>query len=100
MSRVRTAAGRDYQEADHLFDLLLDRLQAAYPNLDESRLRQAYELALTAHEGQTRNDGSPYILHPLEVAEICVDLDMDPDAVIAALLHDTVEDTNVRLNQI
>jgi GTP pyrophosphokinase len=100
MSKLRTAGGRDYQEADHLFTLLLDRLHIAHPHLDENRLRQAYELALTAHEGQSRNDGSPYILHPLEVAEICVDLDMDPDAVIAALLHDTVEDTNVRLNQI
>jgi guanosine-3',5'-bis(diphosphate) 3'-pyrophosphohydrolase len=99
MSPVRTLA-RENQEAEALFSLLTSRLKSNYPTLDEAQLRRAYEMALTAHEGQTRMDGSPYIIHPLEVAEICVDIGMDPDAVIAAILHDTVEDTSVRLNQI
>jgi GTP pyrophosphokinase len=100
MSKLRTASGRDYSEADQLFAQLLDRLRLTHAPLDEARLQRAYDMALTAHDGQNRNDGSPYILHPLEVAEICVDLDMDSDSIIAALLHDTVEDTNVRLNNI
>jgi GTP diphosphokinase / guanosine-3',5'-bis(diphosphate) 3'-diphosphatase len=87
-------------EADYLFQVILDRLRNEQKDLDEDRLRQAYELALAAHEGQQRKDGSPYIIHPLEVSEICVDLNMDEDAIITALLHDTVEDTGVRLQQI
>jgi GTP pyrophosphokinase len=95
-----TLGGRELQEADHLFEMVCDRLEANAGQINGNRLRQAYELALSAHESQERMDGSPYIYHPLEVGEICVDLNMEEDAVIAALLHDTVEDTAVRLNQI
>jgi len=94
------SSSRDNYEADSLFNDISDRLKRRLPAFDEDRLRSAYELAISAHDGQLRNDGSPYILHPLEVAEICMDLEMDADAIIAAILHDVVEDTNVRLNQI
>lgn len=89
-----------YQEADHLFEVICEQLRHVHGAVDENRLRQAYELALSAHEGQTRLDGSPYVTHTLEVAEICAGLNMDEDAIIAAILHDTVEDTNVRLQTI
>lgn len=87
-------------EAEHLFKVILDRLRAEHKDLDEERLRQAFELGYAAHDGQMRKDGAPYIIHPLEVALICADLNMDEDAIITALLHDTVEDTGVRLQQI
>jgi GTP pyrophosphokinase len=98
MSRVRTVAG--LQEADRLFAVICDKVRQVHEVIDENRLRQAYEMGLTAHEGQTRLDGSPYIIHPLEVAEIAADLGMDEDSIIAAILHDVVEDTSVKLAQI
>jgi GTP pyrophosphokinase len=95
---MRATAG--LQEADRLFAAICDKVRQVHEGVDENRLRQAYEMGLTAHEGQTRLDGSPYIIHPLEVAEIAADLGMDEDAIIAAILHDTVEDTSVKLAQI
>ena len=59
------------------------------------RVRRAYELGARAHEGQTRKSGEPYITHPVAVASILADLRMDADTIIAAILHDTLEDTTV-----
>lgn len=98
MSRVRTVVGLN--EADRLFAVICDKLREVHEVIDENRLRQAYEMGLTAHEGQTRLDGSPYIIHPLEVAEIAADLGMDEDSIIAAILHDVVEDTSIKLSHI
>jgi GTP diphosphokinase / guanosine-3',5'-bis(diphosphate) 3'-diphosphatase len=98
MPTARVTVG--LHEADRLFEVVTDKLREVHGQVDENRLRQAYELGLVAHEGQTRLDGSPYITHPLEVAEIAADLGMDEDSIIAAILHDTVEDTSVRLTQI
>lgn len=95
-----TTSNRSNQEADYLFKVICEHLESLHGKIDDNRLRQAFELALTAHAGQERMDGTPYITHPLEVAELCVDLNLDEDAIIAAILHDVVEDTSVRLNQI
>jgi len=65
------------------------------PNLDSARLRSAFEYADSAHAGQKRKDGSPFVTHPLAVADIVADLELDTDSIIAALLHDTIEDTGV-----
>lgn len=62
---------------------------------DEAILEHAFDFANTAHKGVTRKSGEPYILHPIEVAIILADLRMDVDTLCAALLHDTVEDTDV-----
>ena len=67
---------------------------------DAGRIRDAFQLADTAHAEQLRSSGEPYIIHPLAVAEILADLDLDPDTVIAGLLHDTIEDTDVSYAQI
>ncbi|MCC7478177.1 bifunctional (p)ppGpp synthetase/guanosine-3',5'-bis(diphosphate) 3'-pyrophosphohydrolase [bacterium] len=99
MAKERSAQA-GYQEADYLFEVICERLRRTQGQINLSRLRKAYELGITAHEGQMRKDGSPYITHPLEVAEICADLNMNEDAIIAAILHDTVEDTPVKLPQI
>ncbi|MDM4720054.1 HD domain-containing protein [Micromonospora sp. WMMA1363] len=64
---------------------------------DPSVLRRAYSIAETMHRGQFRKSGEPYITHPLAVAQICADLGMDTVTLVAALLHDTVEDTRYTL---
>jgi RelA/SpoT family (p)ppGpp synthetase len=67
---------------------------------DKSDLKKAYHFCYTAHTGQFRRTGEPYVSHPLAVAEICAGWQLDAEALIAALLHDTVEDTNTSLKQI
>ena len=72
----------------------LEQKVAAYtPNLDTARLHDAFAFAYAEHQGQLRKSGEPYIIHPLAVAEIVADLGLDVDSVIAALLHDCIEDT-------
>ena len=64
-------------------------------NEDIKKIQKAYSLAFHAHEGQERRDGSKYITHPLAVANILLDLNMDPDSICASLLHDVLEDCDV-----
>lgn len=66
----------------------------------ETRIRLAYQIARDAHAGQFRKSGEPYIVHPLAVAQILVDLKMDSSCICAALLHDTIEDTQTSLETI
>ena len=74
----------------------LEAMAATYLDADdEAILERAFDFANTAHKGVTRKSGEPYILHPIEVAIILADLRMDVDTLCAALLHDTVEDTDV-----
>ncbi len=87
-------------------------IQRAYRNLlrsitssmtteDRQNIRVAYEMAVTAHSQQRRKSGEPYILHPIEVARICTEeIGLGPTAVISALLHDVVEDTEVTLEDV
>ena len=58
-------------------------------------MRQAYTFASKAHDGQERMDGKPYISHPLEVARILVEMNMDVDSICAGLMHDVLEDCNI-----
>ncbi|MCM3339466.1 bifunctional (p)ppGpp synthetase/guanosine-3',5'-bis(diphosphate) 3'-pyrophosphohydrolase [Paenibacillus sp. MER TA 81-3] len=67
---------------------------------DLQRIHEAYEFADRAHSGQVRKSGEPYILHPLAVADIVVNMQMDPTSAVAALLHDVVEDTSVSLEEV
>ena len=75
------------------YHALEDKVAMYTPNLDTRRLFEAFTFADTAHHGQLRKSGEPYIIHPLAVAEIVADLGLDVDSVIAALLHDCIEDT-------
>ena len=70
------------------------------PALDAQRLFRAFTYADNAHAGQLRKDGSPYITHPLAVAEIVAELELDTDSIIAALLHDCIEDTGATHEEI
>ena len=76
---------------------LLDRIQTYYPSADMGLIKKAYQMAKKAHTGQARKDGSEYITHPLAVACILADLQMDIYTIITGLLHDVVEDTPVSL---
>ena len=68
-----------------------------HPSADAGVLRRSYNIAENAHRGQMRKSGDPYITHPLAVAQICAELGMDTTTLVAALLHDTVEDTEYTL---
>lgn len=80
-------------------DLVL-RVQSYYPQVDVQLLKKAYTFSEKAHEGQIRRSGEPYISHPLSVAGILADLKLDVDSIITGLLHDTVEDTPVTLEDV
>ncbi|MCS7462614.1 bifunctional (p)ppGpp synthetase/guanosine-3',5'-bis(diphosphate) 3'-pyrophosphohydrolase [Paenibacillus doosanensis] len=79
---------------------LLEKASGYVKENDLKRIREAYEFAEQAHSGQVRKSGEPYILHPLAVAEILVNMQMDTTSIIAALLHDVVEDTTVSLQTV
>src|SRR6201746_337725 len=72
---------------------LVDRVRAYNPDTNEDLLNRAYVYAMKAHGAQTRASGDPYFSHPLEVAAILTDLKLDDATIVAALLHDTIEDT-------
>jgi len=89
-----TGAGRkDPRSIGERFEALLRQLQANRPNEDISLIRKAWDFCVSHHEGQTRASGEPYIVHPLEVAEVLAEMKLDATAIAAALLHDAVEDT-------
>ena len=73
---------------------LENKIQEYLPHADFDRLESAFHYADEHHAGQLRKDGTPYITHPLAVAEIVVELGLDQESIIAALLHDTIEDTD------
>ena len=82
------------------YQALEDKVAAYTPNLDTKRLFDAFTYADTEHHGQLRKSGEPYIIHPLAVADIVADLGLDVDSVIAALLHDCIEDTDATHEEI
>lgn len=75
------------------FNDIADRMLEYDPQADLERLQRAYVFTAKVHDGQERLSGEPYLIHPLEVAGILVDLHVDEDTIIAGLLHDTLEDT-------
>ena len=83
----------DEHSIDARIEVLLKQAQANRPNEDISLIRKAWEFCVSHHKGQMRASGEPYIVHPLEVAEVLVEMKLDATAVAAALLHDAVEDT-------
>src|SRR2546428_6645119 len=79
------------------FRELMKRMQENRPQDDLSLVKKAYDYSLKHHEGQSRASGEPYLVHPLEVALVLAEMKMDPVAVAAGLLHDSVEDTSVTI---
>ncbi len=81
-------------------DQVLEKASQYLSSKDLAFVEKAYHFAEEAHSEQYRKSGEPYILHPIQVAGILVDIGMDPDTIAAAFLHDVVEDTNVLLEEI
>ncbi|HTT19436.1 MAG TPA: bifunctional (p)ppGpp synthetase/guanosine-3',5'-bis(diphosphate) 3'-pyrophosphohydrolase [Candidatus Sulfotelmatobacter sp.] len=79
---------------------LMKRMQESRPQDDLTIVKKAYDYSLKHHDGQTRASGEPYLVHPLEVALVLAEMKMDPVAVAAGLLHDSVEDTSVTVDDI
>ncbi len=80
-------------DPDAMYAELEEKIRSGGHSMDLERIRAAYEAAKRAHEGQLRKDGSPYVSHCVAAADISVDLGLDEDSIIAALLHDVIEDT-------
>ncbi|MEG0014218.1 MAG: bifunctional (p)ppGpp synthetase/guanosine-3',5'-bis(diphosphate) 3'-pyrophosphohydrolase [Cellulosilyticaceae bacterium] len=83
-----------------IYKKLINRIRSYHPSDDLSMVEKAYNLANEAHTGQLRKSGEPYIIHPLEVAYILADLELDIESITAGLLHDVVEDTDYTLEDI
>ena len=79
---------------------LVERVKEYAPDADEDRLNRAYVFTVQRHGSQKRASGDPYFSHPIEVAGLMTDLKLDEEAIITALLHDTVEDTLTTVDEI
>ena len=77
------------------WDALEDKIESSGMSVDMGRVRAAFETAAVAHDGQLRRDGSPYVTHVISAAEIIVEMGLDEDSIVSALLHDTLEDTSL-----
>lgn len=89
----RIEAIREFQSPEQLYRDLILRVQKYHPSDDISLIEKAYTLAARAHQNQVRKSGEPYIIHPLCVAIVLADLEMDKETIAAGLLHDVIEDT-------
>ncbi len=79
---------------------ILSRMERYRPDLDEDLLRHAYVFAANRHQGQIRRSGEPYFTHPLTVAWILADMELDEETVAAGLLHDLLEDTDTTAEEL
>lgn len=86
-------APEDYQDPKVLYENLIARVRKYHPSDDISLIEKAFDIAYQAHEGQYRKSGEAYIIHPLWVATILANLELDKETIVAGLLHDVVEDT-------
>lgn len=83
-----------------IFEDLVKKISAIYPAEDVEEVKHAYEFAAKAHQGQKRLSGEDYVCHPLEVACIIADLQLDKETIMAGLLHDIIEDTGITHEQV
>ena len=90
----------EYKTPEELYQDLITRVRRYHPSDDISLIERAYKVANDAHKDQARKSGEPYIIHPLCVAIILADLEMDKETIVAGLLHDVVEDTIMTTDQI
>ncbi len=93
-------APEDYQDPEELYRALVARVRKYHPSADISMIEKAYRLGREAHKDQVRKSGEPYIIHPLWVGIILADLEMDKETIVAGMLHDAVEDTDMTLEDV
>lgn len=91
---------QEYKSPQELYQDLIERVRKYHPSDDISMIEKAYRLAKEAHKDQVRKSGEPYIIHPLYVAIILADLELDKETIVAGLLHDVVEDTIMTCDEI
>jgi len=84
----------------HTFNTLVQNIKKYNPSCDFSLIKKAFDIAYAAHSGQLRKSGEPYITHPLDVAIILSELELDSTSIVAGILHDVLEDTNYTMQQI
>lgn len=85
----------DYTEPEKLYEILVKKIRKYHPSTDLSTIEKAYKVAKEAHKDQKRKSGEPYIIHPLCVAIILAELELDLESIAAGLLHDVIEDTAI-----
>lgn len=90
----------DFTSPEELYQELIASVKKYHPSTDISMIEKAYKIASKAHEGQKRKSGEPYIIHPLCVAIILADLELDKETIVAGILHDAVEDTIMTTDEI
>jgi len=91
---------QDFTSPDELYQELIKSVRKYHPSTDISMIEKAYKIAFHAHEGQLRKSGEPYIIHPLCVAIILADLELDKETIVSGILHDAVEDTVMTTEEI
>ena len=97
---ARAKAMDDFTSPNDLYRELISSVRKYHPSADISLIQKAYDSAYRAHEGQKRKSGEPYIIHPLCVAIILADLELDKETIVAGLLHDAVEDTWMTVEEV
>lgn len=101
MQEVMAYKEEDRKLIQNAYRKLLKSIKTKLDSTDQNNIRLAYEMAVHAHRKQRRKSGEPYILHPIEVARICVaEIGLGPTAIVSAILHDVVEDTEVTLEEV
>ncbi len=100
LASVTFQAPADFTAPETLYQELIDKIRSYHPSADISMVEKAYHLADDAHKNQLRKSGEPYIIHPLCVANILAELELDKETIVAGILHDVVEDTDFTITQI
>ena len=91
---------KEFESPEKLYQELIASVRKYHPSTDISLIEMAYNIAYEAHKGQVRKSGEPYIIHPLCVAIILAELELDKETIVAGLLHDVVEDTKWTLKEL
>ena len=95
-----TETSQKKETPEELFETLISKMRRYYLTEDLSLVEKAYHIADEAHNGQLRKSGDPYIMHPIQVAIILAEMEMDKETIVAAILHDVVEDTEMTLDDL
>ena len=91
---------KEFVSPEDLYKELISGIRKYHPSADVTQIEKAYQIAYNAHKGQVRKSGEPYIIHPICVATILAELELDKETIVGGLLHDVVEDTVMTLDEI
>ena len=93
-------AQQETNDPEALYQELVRSIRKYHPSDDLTLIRRAFEIAKDAHKDQKRKSGEPYIIHPVHVAIILANLELDKESIISGILHDVVEDTSMTLQEV